>query len=73
MPIAKITGQGLTAIALSVGLLWSCFIGERLIVRHATARQARLMRELHRLQQNRPQPVSAPAPAPSHPTHVTVG
>ena len=33
-----ITGQGLTALAILVGLLWACVIGERVIVRRATAR-----------------------------------
>ena len=32
MAIAKITGQGLAAIACSVALLWACFVGERLTV-----------------------------------------
>jgi hypothetical protein len=75
MPIAKITGQGLAAIALSVALLWSCFIGERLMVRHASARQAQLLRELHLLQRNnhRTEPVSAPALPTPHRTRITVG
>ena len=74
MPLAKITGQGLAAITVSVALLWSCVIGERIIVRHATARNAQLMRELRELQRNhRTEPVSVPAPHPSHPTRITVG
>ena len=74
MPIAKITGQGLAAIALSVALLWACFIGERLMVRHSLAQRAQLMRELHQMQRDhRAQPVSAPTPPGSHRTRVTVG
>jgi hypothetical protein len=74
MPIAKITGQGLAAIALSVALLWSCLIGERVIVRHAAAREARSMRELQQLQRNHPTvPVSTPAPPLSHRPRITVG
>jgi hypothetical protein len=74
MPIAKITGQGLAAIALSVALLWGCFIGERLTVKHATARQDRVMRELQQLQRNRRmEPVSEPAPVVPHPERVTLG
>jgi hypothetical protein len=74
MPIARITGQGLAAIALSVALLWACFIGERLLVRHTLDQRAQLMRELHQMQRDRrAQPVSAPTPRGPHPTRVTVG
>ena len=74
MPIARITGQGLAAIALSVALLWACFIGERLMVRQTLARRSQLMRELHQLQRDRhAEPVSTPAPRGPHPTRVTVG
>lgn len=79
MPIAKITEQGLAAIALSVALLWACFIGERLIVRHTLEQRAQVMRQLHQLQRDhqprdhRAQPVSAPAPSSSHPVRVTLG
>jgi hypothetical protein len=52
MPFAKITGQGLAAIALSVALLWACFIGERLMVHQALAQRTQLMRELHRMQRD---------------------
>jgi hypothetical protein len=74
MPIAKITGQGLAAIALSVALLWTCLIGEKVIVRHAAARQAQSMRELHELRRSRhTQPVSTPTPSIPRPARVTVG
>jgi len=74
MPIAKITGQGLAAIALSVALLWTCLIGERVMVRHASARQAQLMRELHQMQRSRrAEPASVPSPAIPRPVRVTVG
>jgi hypothetical protein len=74
MPIAKITQQGLGAIALSVALLWACFIGERLMVRDAYAQRAHLMRELQQMQrERRTEPVSAPAPAGPQPVRVTVG
>ncbi len=74
MPIAKITGQGLAAIALSVALLWTCLLGERMIVHHATARQAQLLRELQQLQRNhRNEPVSVPAPTRPHNPRITVG
>ena len=63
MPIARITGQGLAAIALSVALLWACFIGERLMVRQPSPGAPKLMRELHQMQRDhRAEPVSAPVP-----------
>jgi len=68
MPIVKITGQGLSAIALSVALLWGCLIGERVILRNANAERIRTLRDLDERQRRRPIPVSAPAPvAPRHP------
>lgn len=77
MPIAKITGQGLAGIALCVALLWSCFIGERLLVRQALAQRAQLMRELHQMQRDHrghgAQPVSAPTPAGPRTTPFKVG
>jgi len=74
MPVAKITGQGLFAIACSVALLWSCLIGEHMMVRKATAERVRVLREMEQLQkQFRPVPVSAPQPVASHRSPVTVG
>ena len=65
MPIAKITGQGLAAIALSVALLWACLIGERVMVRRAYTQRAQVMRDLQRMQRsNRSEPVSAPVHLP---------
>jgi hypothetical protein len=74
MPIVRITRQGLAAIALSVILLWACFIGERLTVRDARAQRANLMRELQQLQrEHRTIPVSDPTPITPQPVRVTVG
>ena len=74
MPIARITGQGLAAIALSVSLLWACFIGERLMVRQALDQRALLMRELQQLRRDhRAEPVSAPVPHSEHSNRLTVG
>ncbi len=73
MPIARITGQGLAAIAFSVAILWACFIGERLMVHQALAQRTQLMRELRQMQRhnhNTTQPVSIPPhvrTCPSHP------
>ena len=50
MVIAKITGQGLTSIAILVALLWTCVIGERLIVRRAHASAAETLRAMRRLE-----------------------
>ena len=83
MPIAKITGPGLAAIALSVALLWSCLIGERVMVRRAYAERAVVMRDLLRMQRThlqlnplrrnyRSEPVSAPVHFP-RPLQVTAG
>jgi hypothetical protein len=76
MPIVRITGQGLGAIALSVALLWACLVGERIVVRRAVAERSQLMREIQQMQRSRhsqpPQRVSTPAPIP-HPARITVG
>jgi hypothetical protein len=68
MPVAKITGQGLFAIACSVALLWSCLIGERVLLRHATSERVRARRGIEQLQQHqpRPTPVTLPMPAQTH-------
>jgi hypothetical protein len=67
MSIAAITGQGLSAIALSVALLWGCFIGEQLLIRNAMRDMARVKAELRILQRwQRTQPVSAPVLRPFH-------
>jgi hypothetical protein len=74
MPIAKITGQGLAAIAVSVGLLWACLVGERLTLNSAVARRAQVMREMRQLQlRNRTVPASTPIPHRSRPATVTLG
>jgi len=74
MPIAKITGQGLAAIGLSVALLWACLIGERVILDRSYAARAEVMRELRRMQmRQRVQPASAPAPVRPHRNPVTLG
>jgi hypothetical protein len=37
MPLIKITGQGLCSIALLTGVLWGCFVAERLTISRARA------------------------------------
>ena len=73
MPIAKITGQGLFAIACSVTLLWGCLIGERVTLRNAATERVRVLREIEQLQKNpRPTPVTMPMPARLRRNLVTV-
>ena len=74
MPIVKITGQGLSAIALSVALLWGCVIGERLTARRAFLERAKVLRDISRMRRRQPtQPVSAPAPFIPHRARATAG
>ena len=73
MPIARITGQGLAAIACAVALLWGSFIGERIMVRRAAAERVMVMRGLQLMQRTRrSQPVSTPVHLP-HAAPVTAG
>jgi hypothetical protein len=63
MPIAKITGQGLVAISISVGLLWGCLIGDRIMTRQAFRERVRVMHEIEIFQHRfRPEPASTPVP-----------
>jgi len=50
MPIIKITRQGLSAIALSVALLWGCVIGQRVAARRAFSERAKVLRDISRMQ-----------------------
>ena len=63
MPIAKISGPGLAAIAASVAALWGCLAAERIIVSQAN-------REIHRTlwdSRYRPAKSSPRTPAPNVP------
>ncbi len=74
MAIAKITGQGLTLIALMVALLWGCIIGEQVIVRKANFEYYRALRDVQLMQmKKRAEPASAPAPKPPRPARPTFG
>ena len=74
MPIIKISGQGLSAIALSVGLLWGCLIGERLAARRAFSERAKVLRDISRLRRReRTQPVSEPSPFLHNRARVAAG
>lgn len=73
MPVAKITGQGLAAIACSVGLLWSCVIAQRIAWQNASSERVRVIREVRQLQQQRTVPVSDPSPLVRRRPHLTAG
>ena len=74
MPIVKITGQGLSAIALSVALLWGCVMGQRAVARRAFSERAQVLREISRMRRRqRTHPVSAPAPFLPHRSRVAAG
>lgn len=74
MPAAKITGQGLTSIALLVALLWTCVIGQRVILGHASADTAQVMRAMHKLRlKNRQVPTAAPVREIHPRLHGTIG
>jgi hypothetical protein len=61
--IVKITGPGLSAIGLSVALLWGCLISERVIARDAVRERTRVFRDLERLRLERQTtPASIPVP-----------
>ena len=63
MPIIKISGQGLMAIAFSVALLWACLIGDRILTQRALVERTRVMRDIRHFQrQPRIAPVAAPVP-----------
>ncbi len=74
MPIARITGPGLAAIAGSVALLWVCIIGEQVQRRDAFQERERVVREVRLLRhQPRSVPVSTPSPFQHHRPHVAAG
>ncbi len=52
MPIAKITGQGLAAIACSVALLWGFIIAQHTLERQAYTERDRVIREIQFLQRH---------------------
>jgi hypothetical protein len=71
--VAKITGQGLTSIAILVALLWTCAIGERVILGRATAGAAQVMRAMRELRlKNRREPAATPQ-RPRRTQRVEVG
>jgi hypothetical protein len=72
--IARITGQGLTSIALLVVLLWAFVIGERIIVDRANAETSEALRAMRSLQlKNRRQPAATPVRPPLRRQHPELG
>jgi len=66
LSVAKITGQGLTSIAVLVALLWTCAIGERVMLGRANACAAQVVRAMRELRsKNRREPAATPQ-RPSH-------
>ena len=74
MSVAKITGQGLASIAILVALLWTCLIGERVILGHATAGAAQVVRAMRELRfKTRREPAATPARPHHRRLHTEVG
>ena len=67
MPIAKITGQGLFAIACSVALLWTCLFAERVIVHRAAGERRQLLQEMKPIRRI---PTPLPGVAPGIPRRL---
>jgi hypothetical protein len=63
VPIAKITSQGLVAIALLVAALWACILAENSITRSALRTGAQSLSELQHLR-SAIRKVNTPAPLP---------
>ena len=65
MPLARITWQGLSSIAVLVVCLWGCFVAETLTVRRAQAETHRALKSIHKIKVERHiSPASTPAPQP---------
>jgi hypothetical protein len=65
VPIARITSQGLIAIALLVAALWTCILAENSITRSARLTGASSLHELQLLR-NAIRKVSTPTPLPTY-------
>ena len=73
MAVAGITRQGLTGMAVCVGLLWGCLLGERRIMRQAITEQTRALRTIEDLRSHKEEPVSTPTPRIPRPARPVVG
>jgi hypothetical protein len=73
MPLMKITGPGLLAIAVLTAALWGCLLLERVTVSHARANAYRALSEIRALQLKKH---LAPAVSPvlrTHPARPATG
>lgn len=59
MPIAKISKEGLAAMAVAVGLLWGCIGLERVRARRADSEYRLTLRKMHKLRLRSSRPASA--------------
>ena len=74
MSIAKITGPGLAAMAVSVALLWGCWIAEQVLWQRAAQEQVRVLRDMQLLRQRQnSEPTSAPIPRFWHKRRTPAG
>ena len=74
MALAKITREGLVAIAILVALLWGCLLGERHLLRNSRIETYRALRDMRYLKFKRhiepavrPLPPAVPLPVSSRP------
>ena len=74
IPVAKITGHGLMSIAILVALLWTCVIGEHVILGRANSGAEEVVRAMRELRfKSRRHPAAIPARRPGHRLHAEVG
>ena len=73
MTLAKISGAGLSAIAMLVVLLWACILGEHLILQRANSELSGAMTRIRLLQKQRFGPVPVSLPASSHTVRPAIG
>ncbi|HUI81732.1 MAG TPA: hypothetical protein VLY24_27605 [Bryobacteraceae bacterium] len=73
MIFAAITRQGLAGMAMSVAVLWGCFLGEHIIIRQAISEQAGALRIMKSLRDHPEQPVSLPGIRIPHPLRPIAG
>jgi hypothetical protein len=74
VPLMKITGSGLFAIACAVALLWTCLIGEQIMMRQAREERAIVLRGIDAQRSwHQARPVSAPVAKPSRRLRFAAG
>ena len=73
MPVAKISGAGLGAIAVLVVVLWACIVGEHLIMQRANRDLSGALTRIRLLQKNRVGPLPVMLPTSGRTSHPAVG